>query len=143
MASLPTPPTVQPYMICQHVGEKAVLLFTRAIKAETGLLLRSIGRGLLTGNGDISVQVPRVVDGHCWPNPRTAGMILRVSPRQTRWAPWPTGVGAVSGTTRWDRPRHSTSYTTGSRLELKGWLQTCLSVCFASRWLGPFAKAAA
>jgi hypothetical protein len=94
MASLPTPPTVQPYMLCQHVGEKAVLLFTRAIKAETGLDLRSTGRSLLTGTGDISVQDPRVVDGHCWPNSRTAGMILRVSPRQTRWAPWP-GVGAV------------------------------------------------
>jgi hypothetical protein len=94
MASLPTPPTVQPYMLCQHVGEKAVLLFTRAIKAETGLDLRSTGRSLLTGTGDISVQVPRVVDGHRWPNPRTAGMILRVSPRQTGWAPWP-GVGAV------------------------------------------------
>jgi hypothetical protein len=37
---------------------------------------------------------PRVVDGHRWPNPRTAGMILRVSPRQTGWAPWPE-VGAV------------------------------------------------
>jgi hypothetical protein len=94
MASLPTPPTVQPYMLCQHVGEKAVLLFTRAIKAKTGLDLRSTGRSLLTGTGDISVQVPRVVDGHRWPNPRTAGMILRVSPRQTGWAPWP-GVGAV------------------------------------------------
>jgi hypothetical protein len=46
------------------------------------------------GTGDISVQVPRVVDGHRWPNPRTAGMILRVSPRQTGWAPWPE-VGAV------------------------------------------------
>jgi hypothetical protein len=94
MASLPTPPTVQPYMLCQHVGEKAVLLFTRAIKAETGLDLRPTGRSLLTGTGDISVQVPRVVDGHRWPNPRTARMILRVSPRQTGWVPWP-GVGAV------------------------------------------------
>jgi hypothetical protein len=82
MASLLTPPTVQPYVLCQHVGEKAVLLFTRATKAETGLDLRSTGRSLLTGIGDISVQVPRVVDGHCWPNPWTAGMILRVSPRQ-------------------------------------------------------------
>jgi hypothetical protein len=94
IASLPTPPTVQPYMLCQHVGEKAVLLFTRAIKAETGPDLRSTGRSLLTGTEDISVQVPRVVDGHRWPNPRTAGMILRMSPRQTGWAPWP-GVGAV------------------------------------------------
>jgi hypothetical protein len=94
MASLPTPPTIQPYMLCQHVGEKAVLLFTRAIKVEMGLDLRSTERSLLTGTGDISVQVPRVVDGHCLPNSRTAGMILRVSGRQTGWAPWP-GVGAV------------------------------------------------
>jgi hypothetical protein len=63
-------------------------------KAETGLNLRSTGRSLLRGTGDISVQVPRVVDGHRWPNPRTAGIILRVSPRRTGWAPWP-GVGAV------------------------------------------------
>jgi hypothetical protein len=35
-----------------------------------------------------------VVDGHRWPNPRTAGMILRVSPRQSGWAPWPE-LGAV------------------------------------------------
>jgi hypothetical protein len=78
MASLPTPSTVQPYMLCQQMGEKAVLLFTRAIKAETGVDLRSTGRSLLTGTGDISVQVPQVVDGHRWPNPRTAGMNLRV-----------------------------------------------------------------
>jgi hypothetical protein len=81
-------------MLCERVGKKAVLLFTRAIKAETGLDPRSTGRSLLTGTGDISVQVPRVVDGHRWPNPRTAGMILRVSSRQTGWAPWPE-VGAV------------------------------------------------
>jgi hypothetical protein len=37
MASLPTPPTVQPYMLCDRVGEKAVLLLTKALKAETGL----------------------------------------------------------------------------------------------------------
>jgi hypothetical protein len=82
MASLPTPPTVQPYMLCQHVGEKAMLLFTRAIKVETGLDLCSIGRSFLMGTGDISVQVLRVVDEHRWPNPRIAGMISRVSPRQ-------------------------------------------------------------
>jgi hypothetical protein len=51
-------------------------------------------KDLLTETGDISVQVPRVVDGHRWPNPWTAGTFLRVSPRQTGWAPWP-GVGAV------------------------------------------------
>jgi hypothetical protein len=51
-------------MLCQHVGEKAVLLFTREIKAETGLDLRSTGRSLLAEIEDISVQVPRVVDGH-------------------------------------------------------------------------------
>jgi hypothetical protein len=82
------------HVLCQHVEKKAVLLFTRVIKAETGLDLRSTGRSLLTGIGNISVEVPQVVDGHCWPNPRTAGMILRVSPRQTGWASWPT-VGAV------------------------------------------------
>jgi hypothetical protein len=94
MASLPTPPTVQPYMLCERMGKKAVLLLTKALKAETGLDLRSTGRSLLTGTGDIGVQVPWVVDGHCWPNLRTAGTILRVSPRQTGWAPWPE-LGAV------------------------------------------------
>jgi hypothetical protein len=94
MVLLPTPPMVQPYMLCDRVGEKAVLLLTRALKAETGLDLRSTGRTLLTGTRDISVQVPGVVDGHRWPNPRTAGMILRVSPRQTGWVPWPE-LGAV------------------------------------------------
>jgi hypothetical protein len=65
MASLPTPPMVQPYMLCKRMGEKAVTLLTRTLKAETGLDLLLTGRTLLTGTGDISVQIPRVVDGHC------------------------------------------------------------------------------
>jgi hypothetical protein len=69
MASLPTPPMVQPYMLCERVGKKAVTLLTRALKAETDLDLRSTGRTLLTGTGDISVQIPRAVDGHRWPIP--------------------------------------------------------------------------
>jgi hypothetical protein len=94
MASLPIPPAGQPYLLCERVGEKAVQLLTRALKAETGLDLRSTGNTLLTETGDISVQISRIVDGHRWPNPRTAGMILRVSPRQSGWAPWPE-LGAV------------------------------------------------
>jgi hypothetical protein len=39
-------------------GEKAVLLFTKALKTETGLDLRSTGRSLLTESGNISVQIP-------------------------------------------------------------------------------------
>jgi hypothetical protein len=74
--------------------EGSVVVYNLALKTETGLDLRSTGRSLLTGSGDISVQIPRVVDGHRWPNPRTAGMILRVSPRQTGWTRWPK-LGAV------------------------------------------------
>ena len=36
--------------VVRAVGEQAVLLLTRALKAETGLDLRSTGRTLLTGN---------------------------------------------------------------------------------------------
>jgi hypothetical protein len=89
MASLPIPPAGQPYLLYERVKEKAVQLLTKALKAETGLDLRSTKKTLLTGTGDISVQIPRVVDRHRWPNSRTAGMILRVSPKESRWAPWP------------------------------------------------------
>lgn len=87
MASLPTP-EIPAYLLCNKVGEQATLLMSKAIKTTTGLDLRTTGKGLLSGTGDLSVQVPRIVDGHRWTSPRTAGMVLRVSPRQTRWTPW-------------------------------------------------------
>jgi hypothetical protein len=46
------------------------------------------------GNKRQGVQIPRIVDGQRWPSPRTAGMILRVSPEQVGWVPWPE-LGAV------------------------------------------------
>ena len=85
IAATPRPYT-QALALCSDTAGVVVTLFSKALRAETGLGLRSPGRALLIGNGAINIQVPSA-DG-----PQTltgAGMVLRIVPTNTSWVEWP------------------------------------------------------
>jgi hypothetical protein len=72
-------------MYCGRVGDLARTLVMTALKAETGLELRSSGATLLSEDGAIDVQMPAVTDSQVQAG---SGMIFRMRPKKSEWTAW-------------------------------------------------------
>jgi hypothetical protein len=85
MAAIPTREDSPAHRYCGRVGDSARVLVMTALKAETGLDLRSSGATLLSEDGAIDVQVPAVTASQVQAG---AGMIFWIRPKKSEWTAW-------------------------------------------------------
>jgi hypothetical protein len=103
-------------MYCGRVGDSARTLVMTALKAETGLELRSSGATLLSEDGAIDVQMPAVTDSQVQAG---SGMIFWMRPKKSEWTAWrAVGPGVryrdyELGLARFPMPAQQTAGITG------------------------------
>jgi hypothetical protein len=116
MGAIPTREDSPAHMYCGRVGDSARTLVMTALKAETGLELRSSGATLLSEDGAIDVQVPVATDSQVQAG---SGMIFRMRPKKSEWTAWPAVRPGVRyrdyelGLARFPTPAQQTAGITG------------------------------
>jgi hypothetical protein len=82
MAAIPTREDSPAHRSCGRVGDSARVLVMTALKAKTGLDLRSSGATLLSEDGAIDVQMPAATASQVQAG---ASMIFRIRPKKSEW----------------------------------------------------------